>query len=1215
MNAQESVPLTPRPGAEFNNLRGNMVMAGNDIVGVIEDSNGNEFTNPNRNYNGTANNGNYVTAFIDVDGDPTTFSSSEATLTVPREECSRLVYAGLYWSANYYMARADDPNDFSNNEINSSSDTNTILIINNGPLAQQYTVRNSEFSNDESDIARSPVTSYLVVAQPVNGCGITNAAELDGNIAVIRAGGSCSLREKVVNAEAAGATGVVIVNDGGRLPRLQGNGPVIRIPSVSIGDNDIDNANFNDEDLVNLLQAETSVVLGTLSTTGDDRTANLPLTDPRKDGPVPANFRQIKFKVPGGSYVDVTASSVVFDGYRNSGTNPLGTVANDEVPYVCYADVTNLLDADNPFGTYAVADMNATQGFTSGADGACGGWFIVAFYEDQQESAKFISISDGFVQIFSGQDPLRFRYSGFTTPTGMNEPVNVRFGTSSLEGDTSLGGDELRIINTAGNPTPLGQGNGTANPTDNFFNGSISINGNYTTNRTPNSRNTQGFDVDIFELENDSKDLVDNGDTFVDFELFTDRDRYSVFFNAFSVTVIEPELRIIKKVFDLDGSTEITGGNVELGDEIFYDLEIENIGNEDFVDGTVVITDVLPSNTNLLGVVDATLPPGITYTEVSPGVLRFNIPSSIVETRNDDPIGEGDGPIFIRFRAQLVSSCEELRDACSDVITNSATATYTGLRSGTEGSTTSSSQLGICGDQLNEASNILVNIPACELDVTFCDDDLLLVAGGGYNQYTWSGPGITTPVETTVNFFQVPNPQTGVYTVIKEDTDGVEPQCMTLTEEFTVEDFRDIQNPILDYVNGTTVVTEDCSGVPIPQILLCGDQSLFLETGFDPGGLDDISWQRLNPSGSCVLDPNDPCSLLDGNCTDANWVEVPGGDTPDYTVSEAGDYRILAEFEGGCIIPFYFSVFKNDYQPELSMNPIECGNDGSVSVVNVPTNFAFSLTQGGPYTNTTGVFPISTAGDVTVYAIDTTFPGCEYSETINVPSIDPTFSVTGVDPSCVNDDNGTGFGRINISVSGGIPEYQYTISSPVLGAADPIIVPNSSANNGNYTQNNLPAGTYTVEVISNRPTPECVFDATVTINPAPAFDAEVILLAPETCDSGALVQVNVLNGSGNYLFDNGDGNFVACNIFEIPSPADPSMTYTFRISDQNIPGGTPACIISASIDNITPYEPIVIDNVTVTQPPCPGDTGQIQVDVSPTVMLTRRLGILRYGRW
>ncbi|WP_298542742.1 T9SS type B sorting domain-containing protein [uncultured Aquimarina sp.] len=1203
IRAQELVPFTPRETRD--NIRGNILMTGNDIVGVLEREDVDY--DPNAPFDlFTGNNGPYTTAFIDVDNDPSTFSSSEADLRIynnlPRESCSSIVYAGLYWSANYYMARDRSVNNFSNDEISSGSNTNVVLIINNGRLAQEYIARYSEFDSDNSDIQFSPVTSYMVVAQPENGCGITNGAQLTGNIAVIRDGGSCSIREKVVNAQNAGAVGVVIVNDNnGLMPRLTGDGPTINIPSVSIGNDDIDNANINNGDLITELRAETNVVLGTLSTEDDDQETGLPLTDPRKDGP--ADFRNVKFKVPGGSYVDITAENVVWDGYRNTPTNNSDR-ANDEVQYVCYSDVTSLIDQDNPFGTYTVADMNATNGQTDSSDGACGGWMLVVIYEDPLESAKYISTSDGYVQIFASGDPEEYMFSGFTTLQG-NQPVDVRFGSAGLEGDRGLTGDGLQIENTANVFTRLGQGNNNTddvNPTTNFFASTISFDHQHITDRNPDSENTMGFDADLFDLNNDNNTLIGNNQSDATFRLFTDGDRYSVFFNAFSVTIIEPELRIIKRVYDTDGTTEITGASVELGDQLFYDLEIENIGNEDLVDGTIIITDILPPNTNLVDVQTATLPPGVTFSEVSPGVVEFYIPASLVETPNDGT--PGDVPIFIRFRAELVSTCEDLRDACSDIIQNTATATYTGAVSGTPGSTLSSNELGVCGNTDGEASNVLVNVPACQLDVTFCNDDLLLVAGTGYNQYTLTGPGIATPIVQTgpgANVFDVANPQTGTYTIFKEDTDGVEPSCMSLTEEFTVEDFRDITNPVLDYVNGTTVVTEDCSGVPIPQILLCGDQTLLLETNFDPSSLDDISWQRLTPSGSCVLDPNDPCSLLDGNCTDANWVEVTGGDTSDYTVSEAGDYRILAEFDGGCIIPFYFSVFKNDYQPDLTMNPIECGSDGSVSVVNVPTNFAFSLNPGGPYTNTTGIFPISTAGDVTVYAIDTTFPGCEYSETINVPSIDPTFSVTGVDPSCVNDDNGTGFGEIVIGVTGGIPEYQYTISSPVLGAADPIIVPNSSANNGNYTQNNLPAGTYTVEVISNRPTPECVFDATVTINPAPAFDAEVVLLAPETCDSGALVQVNVLNGSGNYLFDNGDGNFVPCNIFEIPSPADPSMTYTFRVSDQNVPSGEPSCVISASIDNITPYEPIVIDNVTLTQPPCPGDTGQIQVDVSPTV--------------
>ncbi len=1197
--AQELKKIAPRYTNET--IRGNLTMTANDIVGLVYK---NGFLDPNDPYNvNNSSNGDNVTAYIDVDNDPTTFSSSSANLTVPRENCGKIVYAGLYWSANYYMARRDSAAFYDLDEISTDS-TNVRLIVNNSPIAKDYVARSSEFVNDNSDIRLSPVTSYLVVAQPESGCGITNGAALAGNIAVIRNTGSCSLREKVVNAQTAGAVGVVIVHNNGNLPKLAGNGPTINIPSVSIGNDDISNGNFNNADLITLLQAEPNVVLATLSTTGDAQLSGLPLTDPRRQGP--ANFENVKFKVPNGNYVDLTAESIVWDGYRNTPTNNSNT-ANDEVQYVCYSEVTNLIDPANPFGMYTVANINATQGYTSTADGACGGWVLVVVYEDPIESSKFISTQDGYVQIFSSApNPVDFSFSGFRTLQG-NQPVDVLFGVAALEGDKAFLQDQLLIETPpigSNTFTALGEGfnNFTdINPVRNFFNSSITIDNNFITNRVPASENTLGFDADLFRLPNEGNRLIGNNQTNANFRIDTGNDRYGVFFGAFSVTVIEPELQIIKRVFDVDGVTDITDQTVELGDEVFYELEIENIGNEDFVDGSVVITDVLPVNMDLLEVVS--VPAGITFTpDTTTNSIVFQIPSDIVETPNDQPIGEGDGPIFIRFRAKLVSTCEELRDACSNIITNSASAVFTGAVSTTDARTFSTAELGPCGENLGEVSNILVNVPACRQEVVACNSTLQLIAGTGYSQYTWTGPSISGSLVQTgpnANILDISDVQSGVYTVVKEDIDGVEPSCMTLTEEFNVDSFRDIENPILTYVNGDTVITASCSGLELPQILLCGDQTFELQTGFDPSGIDSISWQRLAPSGDCILDPNDPCSLLDGNCTDTNWIEEPDGNTPNFTVEIAGDYRIMVEFSGGCVIPFYFSVFKNDYQPELAMQPIECGNDGSITVTNVPTNFAFSLTSGGPYTNTNGVFAISSPGDITVYAIDTTFTGCEYEARINVPSIDPVFEVTTVPPTCVNDDSGSGTGRINISVTRGNPEYQYTISSSEL--ADDIIVPNSSANNGNYTQRDLPPGDYTVEVISNRPAPECVESFDVTIAEAPAFEAEVVLLAPETCDRGALVQVNVLEGSGNYLYDNGDGNFVSCNIFEIPLPADPSRTYTFSVSDQNIPAGTPSCIIEASIDNISPYTPIVIDAVTVVQPPCPSDTGQIQVAVSPTV--------------
>ncbi|WP_108802643.1 PA domain-containing protein [Aquimarina sp. Aq107] len=1161
--SQETVPFQIRKS--ISGVKGDLIMTGNDIVGMIEDKDGNRFTDPNGNYNGIDNNGNTVTAYIDVDDDPTTFSSSEARLTAPREECSKLVYAGLYWSANYYMTRASSPNNFLDAEIASNSDTNTALIINNGPLAQQYVVRNAEFDNDNVDIQRSPVTSYLVVAEPIDGCSITNEAELTGNIAVLRKGGTCSLREKAVNAQNAGAVGVVIVNDNGLLPRLIGNGPEITVPVVSIGNDDISNANFLDEDLVTLLQSQTNVVLATLSTDqGDDVLTDLPLIDPRKQGP--ADFRNVKFKIPGGTYIDVAATNVVFDGYSNTPTNPLGNTANDEFPYVCYADVTSLLDLDNPFGTYTVADMNATQGFTSGGDGACGGWVLVAIYEDPQDDAKYISISDGFAQIFSGDAPIEFTYNGFMTPQG-NLPVSTRYGVASLEGDFSFDGDQLNVLNTSGDYVALGQGADTANPATNFFNSSISSDGAYVTSRTPNSRNTQGFDIDIFDLPNPSNSIIGNGQTSAVFQLITTRDRFSVFLNSFSTTTMEPELSLVQRVFNADGTVEITGGNVELGDEIIYDLEIENVGNEDFIDGSVIITDILPVNTNLLGISDETLPPGVTYSEISPGRLQFLVPSSLLEVTSD--------AISIRFTTQLVTSCNDLTDACSDQVINTTTISYTGLFSGIAILDDNGVSSDSCNSIPEVIGNTIINFAPCQIDVPFCGGELLLTAGNGYSSYTWSGPGISTPIVTTSNTFQVPNPQTGVFKVIKEDVDGADSQCITSVEEFNVEGFSDIQNPILDYVNGTTVVTEDCNGLSIPQILLCGDQSLFLETNFDSSVLDGISWQRLSYSGTCQANSNDPCSLLDGNCTDANWEEVTGGNTSSYTVSEVGDYRILAEFEGGCVIPFYFSVFKNDYQPELSMNPIGCDNEGSVSVVNVLTNFAFSLTSGGPYTNTTGTFVISVEGDVTVYAIDTNFPGCEYVATINVPSVDPVISVTSVDPVCAEE-----FGQIEVVITDGTPPFTYILDGNV--EIGPIV-------EDTITFDNVEIGDHEIQIIDGN---QCENFENVIINAPNAIIEVSNAITPVTCggsdiitDLGA-IDLTISGGTGPYTYTLVDAANIAITPL-IPSTtisSNPILTTATEVRFEGLNFGQ-YYIFVQSTDNISGCSQVLFGPYEMASPP------------------------------
>ncbi|NMH85875.1 beta strand repeat-containing protein, partial [Flavivirga algicola] len=92
--AQNQVPFTTRFDQD---LKGDIILIGNNILGP----NNNDFNN-NNVYNHTRN-----MRYIDIDSDPTTFSSSSADLEIPinpniplaANDCYEIVHAGLYWSA------------------------------------------------------------------------------------------------------------------------------------------------------------------------------------------------------------------------------------------------------------------------------------------------------------------------------------------------------------------------------------------------------------------------------------------------------------------------------------------------------------------------------------------------------------------------------------------------------------------------------------------------------------------------------------------------------------------------------------------------------------------------------------------------------------------------------------------------------------------------------------------------------------------------------------------------------------------------------------------------------------------------------------------------------------------------------------------------------------------------------------------------------------
>ena len=130
------------------------------------------------------------------------------------------------------------------------------------------------------------------------------------------------------------------------------------------------------------------------------------------------NPEQVRFKIPGQPYQDITADLTIDLNY--------------------YKDVTSIVASNNHVsGNYFVGNISSSQGPNNSA-----GWSLVIVYEDPTESRKFISTFDGFSAVRDAPyDQVDFTYSGFTTPP--SGPVEGRVGVVALEGDLNWIGDQL----------------------------------------------------------------------------------------------------------------------------------------------------------------------------------------------------------------------------------------------------------------------------------------------------------------------------------------------------------------------------------------------------------------------------------------------------------------------------------------------------------------------------------------------------------------------------------------------------------------------------------------------------------------------------------------------------------------------------------------------------------------------------------------------------
>ncbi len=803
-------------------------------------------------------------------------------------------------------------------------------------------------------------------------------------------------------------------------------------------------------------------------------------------------WNQVKFKVPGGTYVDLIADnaadppgdedSIIFDGF--DATNPSNSFY--AAPYVCYKNVTSLVQAlANANGTYAVANQRAARGIRP--DGISSGWSLVIIYESPTLPSKYISVFDGYANIFNGinaANAVDFNVNGFQTlPAPL--PVRARIGVSSLEGDVSLTNDRFRFkANSVAGFTTLSN---AVNPADNFFNGSISNNGAIVTTRNPNSTNTLGFDLDIVGVNNPGNAVIPNGETGATLRVTTNGDAYGTYLTSFDVEIIEPVIGLTKVVQDIAGN-DIGNAEVQLCQDLVYVIGFQNVGNDDAQNFT--IRDILPVNVTFDQLTTAgALPAGVT-------IQSYNAATrEVVFAINNSLVQIGDPRVEIRLRVKVVCSCLEMDDACSNLIQNQAYATYQGvLNTAQITDDPSLSAFLACNLGDPSPSNFLVNLDNCNFTRTevLCGPSIVLTAANGYESYVWSGPGTITPVPGTNNQ-SVTVTQPGTYTV--NNNINTSP-CKSIVETINVITYgAGVTNPVIPYADQVVICPNN--GNQLPLIFLCGaGDSQLIQTNIT--GATGIEWYQL--SGTCNPLPAANCPNENVSCT---W--NPVGTGPNFTVTAAGEYRVIVRFPGGCDRTFYFNAYQNVLNPTYIARDIICSTNGQITVNNVPAGYEYSLSPTGPW-QISNIFPISTPGTYTVYIRQVGVTGgCVFTiPNIGIRARNFTASFTLTQPLCTGDK-----GSINIAANDGEPQYTFIIrqGATVITSAGPIVA-------NNYVFNNLNPGNYTYQVTTQD---GCNATGSFTINTPPVLTVTAALTKPLTCTDGEIT-VYPVGGTAPYNY-------------------------------------------------------------------------------------------------
>jgi len=859
---------------------------------------------------------------------------------------------------------------------------------------------------------------------------------------------------------------------------------------------------------------------------------------------------EVKLKGPTGGYNDISGT-VIFEAGGSS------VDGGNSFSYACFADVTNIVTSygqGGDLGTYTVANVSSGLGETStfnpyNGTGQSAGWSLFIVYEDPTLPGKSITSFDGFsaISVAGGNPNLDVPVDGFRTVPAP-APVRANFAFASLEGDRPILGDRLRL-----NGVSLST---VDRPVSNFFNSSVtSLDATPVNNRIPNSTNTLGFDTGMIAIPNPGNSVIANDATSGTIRLETSGDTYFPYFFAFAVEIIEPDIVLTKTVEDETGN-DIGGALVGLGSPLNYVIGFQNIGNDNATN--FQIRDILPINIVYDHSTDLILPPGVTVASYNPVTreLILDIDNSLVE--------ENDPRYEIRIEVEVVNSCGDLADACSNIINNQAFATYNGFFNPSFQITDDPSINTNTGCLVSpEATNFLADLD-CEFleEVILCGDSVELTAAGGYDSYIWSTSPTGTPVIGDTQTITVTS--TGTYYSFNN---AVAP-CQSIEQIYEVALFGgDVENPVIPYAD--EIVTCPNDGKLLPLIFLCGaDDTRFIETNISDST--SIIWEQLDAS-SCTAVADADCANEDSACI---WNQVAVG--PDFLVDSAGQFRLTINYPGGCFNRFYFNVFQNLLVPAVVATDIICTTSGSIMVNDVPSGYEYSI-DGANY-QTSNVFTINTPGTYSVFVRQIGVPTnpCIFS----VPDVlirerDFTVTSTVSQPLCHGE-----LGSIQLAANDVDPQYTFTLEQggTLVNTVGPIT-------ENTYSFDNLNPGTYTATVETED---GCLHTETITIIEPPLLTVTAALTAPLDCTDGEITIYPEGGTPPYFYFINGATDFQTVPTIVVNAAG----TYDILVVDSN------NCSASTSImvDAFLPPE----FTITPTDILCGGigNTGSITIDIT-----------------